>query len=120
MDALRHGSTMPVNNRRTLTQAQVDEIRSLEGKMQKIDIAEKFGISPSKVWAICANKLYRNDRKLIHWTEAEERKLREAIERGLSASKISSVVGRPLSAVRSHMASRGLHLKSGHHACKRL
>lgn len=99
LDALRHGTGVikRTGNAGSLTDEQVAEIRSLQGRMLQVDIAARFNISPPRVRAIFTNKIYREDRKTKNWTPEEDAKLIELMKGGASYAEAGKALGRNVS-----------------------
>jgi hypothetical protein len=70
---------------RKLTLAQVDEIRSLQGRMPIVDIASKFNVTALNIHRIHAGKLWRKDSAHNHIFTADEI-LRIRASRGLKVA----------------------------------
>lgn len=99
------------SNKGRLTPEQVAEIRSLNGKQRKVDVAARFGISWQSVSMIQRGKMYAGLNKVNHWTDEEDDKLRAALADGCSFRQAAARIGRPLQA--TTMRAYRLGLKSG-------
>lgn len=69
LDTYAHGKRP---RRFMLTPEQVDEIRSLEGRMRLRDIAEKFGVSDTNIRQIHQGKIWRNPHPAQHFLTDEQ------------------------------------------------
>jgi len=112
-DSIAHGTG--VRNRggnvRSLNEDQVAQIRAMKDQKTQFEIAAMFGVSAPTVRAIFAGKMYAGKSKIVHWTDEEDDKIREAVNLGYNFKKMSVHVGRSISAVMGRTYRLGL--KSG-------
>jgi HNH endonuclease len=75
IERFQHSGYQP---QRKLTLAQVEEIRSLQGKIQVNDIARKFNVTPLNIHRIHAGKLWRQESQRHVFTVDEILRVRAA------------------------------------------
>lgn len=94
-----------------LTDTQVDEIRTLRGKMTQSEIAIRFGVSDPTVRDILLGRTHTRPSKIKHFTAEEDAKIKEGISRGYNFRQVGEFVGRSTLAVSNRAYRMGL--KSG-------
>lgn len=110
LDCREHGTETKHTdgNRGRLTQGIADEIRALKGIQTQWQIAGQYGISESTVSDIWLGRTWARPSKIIHWTEDEDAKIRQAVELGYNFSKMAEYVGRSVGAVMGRTYRLGL------------
>lgn len=112
-DSTAHGMGVRnhTNNRRKLTEEQLQQIHALKGKKTQVQIGEMFGISAQSVRSIFTGNMYAGEPKVPYWTLEEEKQLRDGIAAGMNFTAVAKMVGRDKHAVASKAYRLGL--KSG-------
>jgi len=110
LDCREHGTQAKneVGNGGRINQGIAEEIRALKGVKTQWQIAEQYRISESSVSDIWLGRTWTRPSKIVHFTEEEDRKIREAISWGYSFPQMAEHVGRSVSAVMGRTYRLGL------------
>jgi len=110
LDCREHGTQAKntAGNGGRLNQGMAEEIRSLKGIKTQWQIAEQFRISESAVSDIWLGRTWTRPSKIVHWTDEEDRKIREAAGWGYSFPRMAEHVGRSTAAVMGRTYRLGL------------
>jgi hypothetical protein len=97
-------------NRGRLTDEQVLQIRTLQGKKTQAEIAFIFGVSQPTIRDIFLGRSHTRPSKIRHYSAEEDAQIRAAVDRGCSFQEISEIIGRPVKGVSAYIYRSGLTL----------
>lgn len=91
LDRRAHGT----NNKTTrkITRLQATQIKAMKGIETSVETAARYGITESNVRLIQDGKTWMSNPKVNYWTEEEDRKIREGIERQYSFRQMAEDIG---------------------------